>query len=305
METRFFAPGSLVANLDFVESIFGNAPATPYLPENDAALDPMHWTGHTGCIIPAPQLNGVLKRDLGLPAWKDATARQRRDGTCWKDPAAVIYNDGVPFKLTSRSAAGVVVTLISDNYFGYCKKEVKTQISFAANLLGGAERDIAGGAVVFPSYDSGRGLPAQSQPAGCHPHLHGGGGAARRPRPAPCGGGRVQDRNYPNICIMCRPMRGSTCAPRTSSGAVPVPRRRNSSCCRAAPTCLPSGYKVEMAKPDQACRWRLVGRDGRRPPLPQAVHRLRRRQVRDFQADLRRDLHRAALRQRLGLISTR
>jgi phosphoenolpyruvate carboxykinase (diphosphate) len=36
MEIRFFAPASLVSNLDFVESIFGNA-GDPYLPENDAA----------------------------------------------------------------------------------------------------------------------------------------------------------------------------------------------------------------------------------------------------------------------------
>jgi hypothetical protein len=38
METRFFAPGSMVSNLDFVESVFGNA-GDPYLPENDA-----RWT---------------------------------------------------------------------------------------------------------------------------------------------------------------------------------------------------------------------------------------------------------------------
>ena len=36
MEIRFFAPGSLVSNLDFVEGIFGNG-GDPYLPENDAA----------------------------------------------------------------------------------------------------------------------------------------------------------------------------------------------------------------------------------------------------------------------------
>ena len=45
MEIRFFAPGSLVSNLDFVEGIFGNG-GDPYLPENNAALDVMHWTGH-------------------------------------------------------------------------------------------------------------------------------------------------------------------------------------------------------------------------------------------------------------------
>ena len=66
MEIRFFAPGSLVSNLDFVEAIFGNG-GDPYLPENDAALDVMHWTGHTGCVIVAPHLAGMKKKDLGLP----------------------------------------------------------------------------------------------------------------------------------------------------------------------------------------------------------------------------------------------
>ena len=55
MEVRFFVPGNLVSNLDFVESIFGNA-GDPLLPENDAALDTEHWTGHTGCVILAPHL---------------------------------------------------------------------------------------------------------------------------------------------------------------------------------------------------------------------------------------------------------
>ncbi len=53
MEIRFFAPASLVSNLDFVETIFGNG-GDPYLPENDAALDVLHWTGHSGCVILAP-----------------------------------------------------------------------------------------------------------------------------------------------------------------------------------------------------------------------------------------------------------
>ncbi|MGV8096513.1 MAG: hypothetical protein AB2L24_32045 [Mangrovibacterium sp.] len=35
MEICFMAPGNLIGNLDFVESIFGNA-GDPYLPENDA-----------------------------------------------------------------------------------------------------------------------------------------------------------------------------------------------------------------------------------------------------------------------------
>ncbi|QEH38064.1 hypothetical protein OJF2_66600 [Aquisphaera giovannonii] len=153
MEVHFFAPGGLISNLDFVESIFGNA-GDPYLPENDAGLDVEGWSGHTGCVILAPHLTRLTKRSLGLPAWDKATARQRRDGMCWRDPEEV-YNDGTAFKLTCRSAAGVVVTLIADNYYGYCKKEVKTQISFAANLLGNVEEEHSGGALAFASYSLG------------------------------------------------------------------------------------------------------------------------------------------------------
>ncbi|HTJ79803.1 MAG TPA: hypothetical protein VL357_12480 [Rariglobus sp.] len=153
MEIRFFAPGSLVSNLDFVESIFGNA-GDPYLPENDAGLDVDGWSGHTGCVILAPHLIGVRKHLVGLPHWDLATPRQRRDGMCWKNEDE-LYNGGSAFKLCARDAAGVMVTLIADNYYGYCKKEVKTQISYAANLYGLAEEEHAGGALVFPSYDLG------------------------------------------------------------------------------------------------------------------------------------------------------
>src|SRR5437588_296092 len=131
MEIRFIAPGSLVSNLDFVESIFGNA-GDPHLPENDAALDAMHWTGHSGCVILAPHIVGLSKRALGLPHVDEATDRQRRDGMCWAAEDE-LYNEGNAFKICARDRRGVMVTIISDNYYGYCKKEVKTQISFAAN----------------------------------------------------------------------------------------------------------------------------------------------------------------------------
>lgn len=153
METRFFAPGSLVSNLDFVESIFGNA-GDPYLPEHDAGLDVHHWTGHTGCVILAPHLGGVTKEELGLPHYDHATERQRADGMCWTEDGE-FYNGGSPFKITCRTDEGVVVTLISDNYFGYCKKEVKTQLSYAANLYGNAEEEHAGGALAYPRYNLG------------------------------------------------------------------------------------------------------------------------------------------------------
>ncbi len=153
METRFIVPGSMVANLDFVEGIFGNA-GDPYLPENDAALDPLGWTGHTGLVVLAPHLTSVTKASLGLPHVSEATPRQVRDGMCWTDPAER-YNDGKAFKVTARDERGVMVTVIADNYFGYCKKEVKTQISMSANLFGGAEEEHSGGAMVFPSWDEG------------------------------------------------------------------------------------------------------------------------------------------------------
>lgn len=148
MEVRFFAPASLISNLDFVESIFGNA-GDPNLAMNDSALDTEHWTGHTGCIILAPSLTELTKKELGLPHFDDATDRQRKDEMCWKDEKEK-YNNGVPFKLTCRDDRGVVVTLIADNYYGYSKKEIKTQISYSANLYGLVEEEHAGGAIAFP-----------------------------------------------------------------------------------------------------------------------------------------------------------
>ncbi len=153
MEVRFFAPGSLVANLDFVESIFGNS-GDPFVIDNDAALDPLHWTGTTGLVILGTHLTQLKKKDLGLPKWDDATERQRRDGMCWKNPEE-LYNDGKSFKLCARDERGVIISILADNYFGYSKKEVKAQISYSANLLGLAEEEHAGGAVVFPSYNLG------------------------------------------------------------------------------------------------------------------------------------------------------
>jgi len=151
MEIRFIAPGGLVSNLDFVEGIFGNG-GDPYLPENDASLAPESWTGHTGCVILAPHLTTLTKKELGLPSWEEATERQRRDGQCWKSEDE-LYNGGKAFKCVARDERGVIVTVIADNYFGYCKKEVKTQIGYSANLFGCVEEEHAGGAVAYPRYN--------------------------------------------------------------------------------------------------------------------------------------------------------
>ncbi|MES9359009.1 hypothetical protein ABEQ44_06830 [Cutibacterium acnes] len=154
MEIRFFAPGRLVSNLDFVEGIFGNS-GDPLLPVNDSALAPSGWTGHSGCIILAPHLNLIRKVDLGLPHVDQATDRQRRDGMCWSDESE-LYNEGKPFKLCARDESGVILTIVADNYFGYCKKEVKTQISYSANLFGLAEEEHSGGARAYISHNEGQ-----------------------------------------------------------------------------------------------------------------------------------------------------
>ena len=154
MEIRFFAPGGLVSNLDFVEGIFGNS-GDPLLPVNDSALAPSGWTGHSGCIILAPHLNLIRKVDFGLPHVDQATDRQRRDGMCWSDESE-LYNEGKPFKLCARDESGVILTIVADNYFGYCKKEVKTQISYSANLFGLAEEEHSGGARAYISHNEGQ-----------------------------------------------------------------------------------------------------------------------------------------------------
>jgi hypothetical protein len=255
MEVRFFAPGSMVANLDFVESIFGNA-GDPYLPENDAALDPESWTGHSGCVILAPHLTRARKKDLGLPHVSAATERQRRDGMCWEDEAEP-YNGGGAFKLTCRDRSGQVVTLIADNYFGYCKKEVKTQISFSANLLGFCEEEHAGGALAFPSYDLGEDFtfgridPDASQEfADTVRHL----GDAIEVRAE----GYAVDRRFRDICYVPKAVRFNLDEQRVSWAG----DGGGETAIRLRPGCtyvLPSGYKVEMHKPAEGRRWRLIG----------------------------------------------
>ena len=153
MEVLFVAPGSLVSNLDFIESVFGNM-GDPSYHSNDSGLDVAKWSGHTGYILLAPHLTRLRKIDLGLPHYDSATERQRRDGMCYRDESE-LYNDGEAFKLTCRDKSGVAVTLIADNYYGYSKKEIKTQISFAANLFGNVEEEHAGGTVAYPQRNLG------------------------------------------------------------------------------------------------------------------------------------------------------
>ncbi|MEO0444501.1 MAG: hypothetical protein AAF191_00340, partial [Verrucomicrobiota bacterium] len=254
MEVRFFAPGNLASNLDFVESIFGNA-GDPYLPENDARLDVEHWSGHTGCVILAPHLVTFRKKEMGLPHVSEATERQKRDGMCWESEEE-IYNDGTAFKVTCRDKRGIVVTLIADNYFGYCKKEVKTQISYAANLYGLAEEEHAGGAIAFPSFDLGEDFSLSGyHQAVDHQFsdmvaLHG-----ERMEIMPEGHGR--DRRFPDILYV-----PETVTVDLHSQKVSWEKDGQEQTLALQPDktyVLPSGYKVEMVKPTEGQRWRLIG----------------------------------------------
>lgn len=254
MECRFFAPGNLVGNLDFVESIFGNA-GDPHLPECDAALDVAGWTGHTGCVILAPHLIYCTKKELGLPHVKDASPRQKRDGMCWTR-ADERYNNGSAFKISARDASGVIVTLIADNYFGYCKKEVKAQISFSANLFGLCEEEHAGGAIAYPSYDLGedfrlaRYIPDvdhtfDEMVAAYADLLH------IQPE------GYATDRQYPHIHYVPEDAYFSL-----RQQTISWQRKDGTRSIRLKPGLtyvLPSGYKVEMRKPADGHLWQLVG----------------------------------------------
>lgn len=254
MEVRFFVPGSMVGNLDFVESIFGNG-GDPYLPENNSGLDAEHWSGHTGCVILAPHLVRLTKKEVGLPHVSAATEQQKRDGMCWERPDEK-YNGGSAFKVTARDERGVIVTIIADNYFGYCKKEVKTQISYAANLYGIAEEEHAGGAFVFPRYDLGEDfimnslIPEKGQTFAevtrlfsdimvVHPE------------------GYATDRNYPDILYVPENVRIELDTQLVSWVKDGVTRQ-----IKFLPNhtyVLPSGYKIGMFKPARGSRWRLTG----------------------------------------------
>ncbi len=254
MEIRFFVPGSMVANLDFVESIFGNG-GDPYLPENDAGIDPLGWSGHTGCIILAPHLTRLTKKELGLPRASEATDRQRRDGMCWERPEER-YNDGGAFKITARDERGVIVTVIADNYFGYCKKEIKTQISYAANLMGFAEEEHSGGAFVFPRYDLGESfvsnsnVPSKGQTFAEVSRLF---SDIMDVKPE----GYGVDRNFSSIIYL-----PENAAIELQDQIITWEKRQQTQQIKLLPDhfyVLPSGYKISMLKPARGSRWRLAG----------------------------------------------
>ncbi len=256
MEIRFFAPGSLVSNLDFVESIFGNG-GNPVLASNDAGLDVDHWTGHSGCVILAPHLNKLTKKTLGLPHFDEASERQRRDGMCWKDENE-LYNEGMAFKITARDERGVIVTVIADNYYGYCKKEVKTQISYATNLFGLAEEEHAGGALAFPRRNHGEEFDENSltrSPEYDFAYLEKNFAALMDIQPD----GYGIDKRHPEVIYLPQDVKmdiPTQCITWRKDG---VER-----CLKLRPNKVyvqPDGYKIIMQKHPGAPSWRLLGAD--------------------------------------------
>jgi hypothetical protein len=254
MEVRFFTPGNYVCNLDFIESIFGNA-GDPYLPDNDAGLDPKHWTGYTGCVILAPHICGLKKKELGLPQFDDATERQKRDGMCWVNEDE-LYNGGNPFKLTARDESGVIVTLIADNYFGYCKKEVKTQIGFAANLYGMCEEEHAGGALAIPRMNLGEQFAPDST-LSKYDHTLEDVVAVMGKKITVFPEGYAVDKEHPNIYYIPKKARFDL----SSQQVVwKIDDQKHHLKLLAERTFVyPSGYNVRMEKNLQANTWRLVG----------------------------------------------
>jgi len=174
---------------------------------------------------------------------------------CWKHEDE-LYNDGQAFKVTARDESGVIVTLLADNYFGYCKKEVKTQISFSANLFGLAEEEHAGGALAFPRRNHGEEYGVDSR---THKPGYSFADTAERYGDVmdlqPEGYGI--DKTYPDIIYVPQRVRMDLNAQTITwhkEGELKTIRL-----CPGKTYIQPSGYKIEMKKHPGAPSWRLVG----------------------------------------------
>jgi phosphoenolpyruvate carboxykinase (diphosphate) len=209
-------------------------------------------------VLLAPHLVGCKKVDLGLPHFDQATARQRRDGMCYRDPAE-LYNDGNAFKITSRDARGVIVTIIADNYYGYCKKEIKTQISYAANLFGACEEEHAGGVQAHAAYVLGQEFCAETtlepSPRTFEQALQLLGAGAHRMT-----GGYAVDTTYPEVRYVPNHAEFSV-----RDGLVRIRSLDHVETLPLHPEhvyILPSGYKVRLDRSPKTSTFRLVGSRG-------------------------------------------
>ena len=159
------------------------------------------------------------------------------------------------FKLTARDERGVIVTVIADNYFGYCKKEVKTQISYAANLYGLCEEEHAGGALVYASYDLGEEFYSDKHVQLARAFLQG-----SDPTAGPrwnCSRRAMRLTRSFRTLFMCRRMSIDL---QKQTVSWPVEGGKKTHQIAADKIYVrPSGYKVQMEKPAGSRAWRLVG----------------------------------------------
>ena len=206
------------------------------------------------------------------------------------------YNNGGAFKLTCRTAAGVVVTLLADNYYGYCKKEVKTQVSYAANLLGNAEEEHAGGAIAFASMSLGDQTRSNSVAVNGRTFADVvrdyGDGMDVRPE------GYAVDKKWPDLIYLPEDAHATIASGRVrwTTGGVEqsIPLRPGKT------YMTPSGFKVRMEKHPGAPELAADRHAGRGDVLPQAQHGVGRGQERDQQEHPRLHAVRADLRRRPG-----
>ena len=149
-----------------------------------------------------------------------------------------------------------MVTLIADNYYGYCKKEVKTQIGYACNLYGFSEEEHAGGALAFPSYNLGDDFRGDSRAQG--------NGATFADVVAKYGDlmtlhadGYGVDKIYPDVFYLPEDaifrVKDSSIA-WTSQGVAKRLRLKP-----GLHYVLPSGYQVRIEKHPNGPSWRLIG----------------------------------------------
>lgn len=148
-----------------------------------------------------------------------------------------------------------MVTILADNYFGYCKKEVKTQLSYAANLFGFIEEEHSGGALVFPSADLGEEFSGDTHVKRLG-HSFAEVSTVQREFLEPQPDGWAVDRKHPDIIYVPEDARFDLHAQKISWSS--GPGGRSLKMLPGITYVRPSGYKVTMAKPAHNRSWRLV-----------------------------------------------
>jgi hypothetical protein len=153
----------------------------------------------------------------------------------------------------------VIITIIADNYYGYCKKEVKTQISYAANLYGNVEEEHAGGAVAFTSYNFGDEFYFDSRRVNgrSFADVVNDYGSIMDVMPEGC----AIDRNFPNLIYIPQEARASVrfqevwwTKPDGKEGRIPM--------MPGMVYMTPSGFKLRIEKHPGAPSWRIIGTRG-------------------------------------------